>query len=889
VKLLRKLRALLRKDSLDREMSDEMRHHLELQIEENIAAGMNPDEARYLAQRQFGGVEQIKEQARDIRRWIWLEQLLQDLGYAGRMLRKSPGFTAIAVITLALGIGVSTAMFSVIYGVLLSPYPYAKPSEIWTFRLENAKTQQGIGRLLSDYSEIVKLPCVEVAMATGFEKTMVLSDDTNLELLDGGRFSGSAFPFLGVPPVVGRVFTHADFKSDGSSEPVTVISFRLWQRLFSGKADAIGQTIILDHQPYAIIGVLPERFGWYGRDLWLPLSLTMDQRRWVDPFIRLKPGVSKEVAEQQLRALYQRLAKESPERFPKDGFALTLHSFTEAGPDRWGTRSSLQLLFCAVGLLLLIACTNVANLQLARGAGRGREMAVRLAIGASRGRLIRQVLTESVVLSVLAGIAGLLLAFGLTQLLAVLIPGNNIPREARITINGWVLGYTLGVSLLTGILFGLVPALRSTKADLNEALKDGGHARGLGGPASTRMRNALVVAEVALSVVLLVGASLAIRGFVELQRIDRGYHPERAILVRMRLDEKRYPTIEKRNEFARALLERLRSLPGVRGATIGSIPNMDASTRALVPGLPTPLEDIMLNYVSADYFQTLGIPVVAGRTFTDQEIAHGDHLVVISASTAKRWPAGKNPLGSIIRMDALANGGPEENKAATVIGIVGDTRPINFRSPAQPAAFVPYPLRGPPTADARQAAALARQTERYLMVRSDGMPEAIYHSVRAAVRSIDKDQALMAPTDVGGMMNAMIVAQPRFNMTLFSGLAGIALALAVAGIYSVLSYSVAQRTKEFGVRMALGASRADILRLVLGSGGRLLLIGLVVGIAVSLVLSQVLNSQVFNVPLLDPLALAASAAVLGVASLVACLIPSRRATKVDPMVALRCE
>ncbi len=885
MKLLRKLRALFRKDTLDREMSEEMRHHLELQVAENIAAGMNPDEARYLAQRQFGGVEQIKEQARDIRRWIWLEQLLQDLGYAGRMLRKSPGFTAVAVITLALGIGVSTAMFSVVYGVLVSPYPYAKPSEIWTLGMYDAKSQQLIRSTVGDYLEIAKLPCIQSAMATSWNG-MTLSDDTSVELLNCSRITGSAFSFLGVPPAAGRVFTRTDFQPDGGNEPVVVLHFKLWQRLFSGKADAIGQTILLNNQPHVVIGVLPVRFNWYGNDLWLPLPVT-DRSRNTDPLIRLKPGISKEDADHHLRALMQHLAKEAPERFPKDGFTVQLHSFTELRPDRTGIRSSLKMLFYAVGFLLLIACTNVANLQLARGAGRAREIAVRLAIGASRGRLIRQLLTESVVLSVMGGAVGLFLAFGLTRLIAALIPTYNLPQEARITIDGWVLAYSIGVSVLTGILFGLVPALRSTKADLNDALKDGGHVHGLGGPSGARMRTTLVVIEVALSVVLLVGASLAIRRFVELQRIDRGFNPEHMIMLRIPLVAKRYPTMVQRNEFARALLERLRSLPGVRGATIGSIPNRDASTPAAIPGRSAEIESMELNYVGAEYFQTWDIRMLAGRTFTTQEIAHGDHLVVISASAAKQWPAGKDPLGSIMVLDALASGAPTQTKEATVIGIVADTR-YNLRQTPPLAAFVPYTVRVLPTTDADKVRARGRENQRYLVVRSDGEPQALFPALRQAVRSIDKSQPIMGPVDAGTAFRGVFI-QPRFNMTLFSGLAGIALALAVAGIYSVLSYNVAQRTKEFGVRMALGASRGDILRLVLGSGGRLLLLGLVIGVAASVALSQILNSQVFNVPLLDPLALIAAALLLSAAALVACFIPSRRATKVDPMVALRCE
>src|ERR1035437_6136634 len=422
MKLLKKIRALFRMNTLDRKMSEEMRHHLELQIEENLAAGMNPDEARYLAQRQFGGIEQIKEQARDVRGWVWLEQLFQDLRYAGRALNKSRGFTAVAVLTLALGIGVSTTMFSVVYGVLLSPYPYSKSHEIWSVYASNAKSLTGVGLNIGDYLEIAKLPGIGSAMATSRAGKMSLPGESGLELVDAIRLSGTPLSFLGVPPVAGRIFTSADFKANGDTEPVVVLRFKLWQHLFSGDPGAIGQTLLLDHQPYVIIGVMPERFAWGSNDgVWLPLSTT-DRQAPTGLYVRLRPGVTQEIVEQQLRGLFDRLARESPDRFPKEGFIVKLNNWVEGAPDRLGLRSSLRVLFYATACLLLIACTNVANLQLARGAGRSREIAVRLAIGASRSRIIRQLLTESVLLSVVGGAVGLLFAFGLTQLVVTLLP-----------------------------------------------------------------------------------------------------------------------------------------------------------------------------------------------------------------------------------------------------------------------------------------------------------------------------------------------------------------------------------------------------------------------------------------------------------------------------------
>ena len=879
---LRKLRALFRKGALDREMSEEMRHHMELQIEENIAAGMNPDEARYLAQRQFGGIAQIKEQARDVRSWVWLEQLFQDLRYAGRALSKSRGFTAVAVITLALGIGVSTAMFSVVYGVLLSPFPYAKSHEIWSVYFSNTKGPVGVGLNVGDYLEIAKLPGIESAMANSSADQMSLPGESGLELFDSTRLSGTAFPFLGVPPVAGRIFTSADFKANGDPEPVVVLSFGLWQRLFAGDPNVIGQTLLLDHQPYVIIGVMPERFAWGRTDGWLPLSTT-DRKAGTGVYVRLRPGVSQEVVEQQLRGLFDRLARESPDRFPKEGFTVKLYdnALYRGGPlDRFGVRSSITALFWASGCLLLIACTNVANLQLARGAGRSREIAVRLAIGASRSRIVRQLLTESVLLSVVGGVVGVLFAFGLTQLVVTQLP-DYLPPEARITVNGWVLAYSTGVALLSGVLFGLAPALRSTKADLNDALKEGGHAHGLGGPSGTRLRNTLVIVEVALSIVLLVGATLAIRNFAQLQQIDRGLNPERIAWMRINLLPRRYATTAQRNEFARALLERVRVVPGVASAAVGSLPNYDGSSRATIPGQPTPVEGLTLNFVDANYFRTLEIPVLAGRTFTAQEIARGDHVVVINLAASRQWPTGRDPIGSVLQLDALAAEGPAATKDFIVIGIVGDTRVGLPRDAPRLAAFVPYPLReAVPAAD--------RPNERNLILRCERPMEGLIPALRQALRSLDPEQPMRRPFDVAAWMER-VVAQPHFTMSLFSGLAFITLALAGAGIYSVLSYGVAQRTREFGVRMALGASRGDILKLVFRGGVRLLLAGLLIGVAASLALSRILDSLVFNIPMLDPLAFGVAIVLLSFIALVACWLPARRATKLDPLVALRHE
>lgn len=865
-----------RRGQADADMTEEMRLHLEQRTREYVGAGLSEADARQAASRKFGGIEQAKEICRQQRRGAWLEQLMQDVRYAVRTLGKHRGFTAVAVGTLALGIGVNTTLFSVIYGVLLAPYPYAKSGEIWAPQVIDAKAGRGVDVFrVGEFLEMEKMPGVGSAMATQ-PNSVTLRGESSPEVLTAPRLSGSAFAFLGVAPVVGRTFSSGDLLARGESRPVTVLSFKLWQRLFNGDPGAVGRTLMLNDTPHVILGVMPPRFGWYTSDgLWIPLSnLARDTR--VNPIIRIAPGASTEVVRQQVLALLERVEKETPGRLPRDGFSVRLHNYLDISVSSGEMRSSLHLLFGAVGFLLLIACTNVANLQLARAATRGREIAIRRAIGAGRGRIVRQLLTESLVLSLVAGALGVGLAFALTQGVVNLMPDFYVPNEARVTLNGWVLLFSVAVSLASGVLFGLAPGLQCTRPDLAVALKSGGAATGTGDAGSTRMRNVLVVVEVALAIVLLVGASLSIRGFVEMRRIDRGFVSERVLLLGATHDPKRYPTLEHRNAFAREFLERVVTLPGVVSATVGLTPGYEGGSGITIPGQPRPPDGFALVYGGADFLSTLGIPLRAGRSFLPAEIERGERVAVINEAAAKLWPPGESPVGRMIEVDALV-GGSANNlapanaaKAVTIIGIMADTRQ-SLRRPARPAVVVPYTLRAPPV--------------RTFAVRTEREPSTVLNLVRTRVRELDPEQPLRWL-----MLEKLAeqeTLQPRFNMALFSLLAGIALALAAAGIYGVLSYHVTQRTREIGVRMALGASRRDVLGLVMGTGARLIGLGLVIGAVASIALTQLLSTQVFTVPLLDPWALAAAMLVLGGVGLLACTIPGRRATRVDPMVALR--
>jgi predicted permease len=810
---------------------------------------------------------------------------MNDLKFALRQLLKNPGFTAVAVLTLALGIGATTALFSVVYGVLINPYPYAKPDEIWALGLRTASSDETVRPYrLGEYRELAKLPAFSDVMATR-PGEMLLGGVFAPETLPTVRVSGNAMGFLGVPPVLGRAIGPGDITASGEAQPVTVLSFRLWQRLFDGRADVVGQALRLDDESYTIIGVMPPRFGWWTSDgAWFPLGMDSRDQRGVFPIGRLKPGVALAVAEQQWRSLQLQLAKANPSGFPKEEWTSTLTNYLDVTAASGELENSLRLLFGAVGFLLLIACANVANLQLARASSRAREMAVRLALGAHRGRLVRQLLTESVLLSLVGGGLGLVFALGITRLMVVLMPSFYIPGEARIEVNGTVLLFCVSISMLTGILFGLVPAFQSSRPNLTDALKDEG--RGSSAAAGGKIRAALVVVEVALSVVLLVSAGLTIRGFISLQQVELGFQPDGVLTVDLPLQPKRYATWEQRNRFAGELLDRVLNLPGVEAASVGNggLPFGGLETTYAINGQAAPeSRRIFIHLASADYLKTFGIPLRHGRMFTAREADDADRYAVINEAAAKLWPAGEDPVGRSIRLDELGKANPGSMRTPTnsspnvmIIGVIGDTQNDGLRNEPRPAILLPYTLAAPAGRD--------------LAIRTRGDPGQLMTALRAQVREMDSEQPLQGPnTLVEAVANQTV--QPRFTMALFSLFAAFGLALAMAGIYSVLSYLVTRRTREIGVRMALGAGRGDVQRLFLKAGCKLVGLGLAIGLFAAVAVARFLASRIelFHVTAFDPVSMVGVVMLLGFVGLAACYVPARRATRVDPMVALRSE
>jgi putative ABC transport system permease protein len=864
------------------ESARELDAYLDQETADNVARGMTPADGRAAAQRKLGNITFIREEIYRMDTLGLLEAFWKDLRYGARTLRKTPGLTAVALLSLGLGIGATTAIFSAVYGVLIEPYPYARPGEIWAAAFRNAKNpkQWTPACRVKAYLRLRELPTWSAVMAT-MPENRLLTGGRPPENFQAIQVTANAFQFLGVQAALGRTIVPSDVGPGGTPAPVIVLTEKAWRRLFDARAVALGQKLVLNDVAYTVIGVMPSRFGWWTDEGgWVPLDLDPRDQRGIFPIVRLASGVSPNAAEDQWQALLAELVKASPSDFPREPIRAVLKNYMEMTVASGTMESSLRLLFGAVGFLLLIACANVANLQLTRATSRAREIALRLAVGAGRGRVLRQLLTENMLLAIGGGLLGIALAKGITFAVEALMPSFYKPNEARIALNGYVLAFTAAVALLTGILFGLAPALACSRLNLVESLKEATKGSGTGVRAG-RTLNLLVVAEVALSVVLLVGAGLTVRGFVQLQQTPLGFQPDRVLMVSLQLPPKRYSTWAQRVGFTQNLMERVAAIPGAESAAIGNggLPFGGMQSRYSIDGNPgSDSQPIQVGLISADYGRALGIPLVSGRAFTEQDIAHADQVALINKAAVRLWPAGTDPVGRRIHLAALEK--PQGMLPAPglvsadfqVVGIMADTRNDGLANPTAPQAFLPYTVVAP--------------VGRGLVVRAHGDPMQLLNAVREQVRQIDSEIPVNRPITMEEIVGQE-VKQPRFNMALFTFFGGLGLALATIGIFGVLSYTVARRTHEIGVRMALGAERGDVLGLMMAMGGKLVLAGLAVGLAASFLLGRYVRSEVFSVPVTDLMSIAGAVLVLVATTTVACLAPARRAARLEPMTALR--
>ncbi|HEY6187243.1 MAG TPA: ABC transporter permease [Pyrinomonadaceae bacterium] len=860
------------------ELEEEIRTHLELETEQNVEVGMTPEEARYVALKTFGSVTLSKEDSRAMWGFRSLETLWQDVHFGVRMLMKNPGFTIVAVIALALGIGANSAIFSVVNTVLLRPLPYKDPDQlvmVW----EDATTQ-GFPRdtpAPANYIDWRDQNQVFEGMAAIADMSFNLTGVGEPERIEGRRVSASLFPLLGVAPQLGRAFLPEE--DQPGANRVVIMSHGLWQRRFGSDVTIIGKPLNLNGESYTVVGVMPPQFQFPSRtdELWTPIAFTAQEAanrggHYLKVVARIKPGVTLQQAQTEMNAIAVRLQQQYSNTNMGLGAAVVpLHEQVVGD-----IKPALLVLLGAVGFVLLIACANVANLLLARAAVRQKEIALRAALGASRSRLIRQFLTESILLAALGGGGGLLLSLWGVKLLKTFIP-ENISQVKAINIDGRVLIFTLLVSLLTGVIFGLAPATQASKFNLNETLKEGGR-DSAAGSRGNRIRGLLVIAEVAVSLILLIGAGLLINSFMRLRNVDPGFRADNLLTMNVILPRLKYADQTRRSAFYTELIQRIEALPGVQSAAVTNwIPLVmqGDSIGISIEGRPDPPPDqrniVVTRVVSPHYFGTMGIEALQGRQFNEQDRADSTGVVVVSETMARKYWPGEDALGKRIKSGSSAS----TNPWLTVVGVVKDVRQFQLNADPKPQMYLPY-------------AQTSFLPPRQLVVRTNVEPTSLAATVRKTVWEIDGDQPVSNISTMEEVL-AESVARQRFSMLLLGIFAGVALVLAAVGLYGVMSYSVAQRTREIGIRMALGAQRSDVLRLVVGHGLKLVLIGVSIGLVAAFILTRVMSSLLFGVSATDPTTFITISMVLMSVALLASYIPARRATKVDPMIALRYE
>jgi putative ABC transport system permease protein len=888
VSLIARLRGMLKRNRLDQDLDEELRSHLEMRATDNLAAGMSPEQARRDAQKRFGNTTLMKEDTRRIDIVGWLDETSRDFRHALRMLHRSPGFTTVAVLTLALGIGANTAIFSVIDSVLLRPLPYHEPDQlvmVWESNSQHPNPHNTVSP--PNFLDWKSRNTVFSDMAYIADVRNNLTGNGAPEEVVVQAVSANFFSVLGVNPLLGPGFTPEN--GQAGHDNVVILGDGLWKERFAGDPAIVGKTILLNGKPQTVVGVAPQNFQWFIKDgsltgakpqMWSPFvfpasfSNHNEMGRFITVVARLKPGVSHSQSQTQMTAIASQLEHEYPAADGHWGVNIVPLRDQVSGQ----LRPALLVLFGAVAFVLLIACANVSSLLLARAASREREMAIRTAIGASRWRIARQLLMESLLLSLIGGSIGVALAVWGTNALLAASP-RNLLDLAAISLDLRVLTFAVAATLLAGLLFGFLPSYISAHSRISETLKEGGR----GSSSANRRaftRNAFVVAQLGLALVLLTGSGLLIRSFIRLTGVAPGFDTGHLLTFKVSLPGAKYGPDPLCLAFFQQLLARISAVPGVRSASMESFPpltGLGAATGVHLLSQPSlPLSELPVanvRVVGPDYFSTMNIPLLSGRLFNAQELAAEKHVAIINQAFAEKYLHGVNPLGqkAAVFMKSLSE---SELKPSDIIGVVGDVHQMGLDVAPEPTVYWPYPE--------------LVMTGMTILVRTASDPLSIASPARAALQQLDPELPLASVATMDQLL-ADSLSRSRFTMLLLGIFAAVALVLAAVGIYGLIAYSVTQRTQELGIRIALGAQRRDVLRLVLRQGTRLTLLGVAIGVLAALSLSRLLGTLLFGVSATDPFTFAGVAGLLAFVALLACFIPARRATRVDPIIALRYE
>jgi len=887
VSLIKRITGMLRRQRLDKDLDEELRSHLEMRAADNAAAGMSPEQARYEAHKRFGNTTLLKEDTRKVDIIGWLDEAALDFRHALRMLRCSPGFTIVAVFTLALGIGANTAIFSVVNSVLIRPLPYHDPAGlvmVW----ENYSLHPNPHNTVSppNFLDWQSRNTVFSGMAYVFDERDTLTGNGEPEEVVVQDVSANFFSVLGVNPILGPGFTPEN--GNAGHDNVVILSYGLWKERFGGDPAIVGKSIVVNGRPQTVVGVAPQNFQWFIKDgsltgakpqMWSPFVFPQSfhdhkqMGRFMTVAARLNSGTSYPQAQSQMNAIASQLEQEYPDSNGHWGVNVVPLRQQISGD----LRLALLVLFVAVAFVLLIACANVSGLLLARAASREREMAIRTAIGASRWRIGRQLLVESLLLALIGGGIGVALAFWGTNALLAGSPANLFDLRS-VSLDLRVLAFAVAATLLAGLLFGVLPSYVSAHSRISDTLKEGG--RGSSANRRAFARNAFVVTQLGLALVLLAGSGLLVRSFVRLIGVDPGFDTVHLLTFKVTLPNSKYGTDPLRMAFFQQLLAKLAAVPGVHSASMESFPpltGLGAATAVHVLSQPTlALSDLPVanvRVVGPDYLATMNIPLRAGRFFNAQELAEEKHVTIINQAFADKYIRGVNPLGqqAAIYMKSLDE---KEIKPSEIIGVVGDVHQMGLDVSPEPTVYWPH-----------SELVMSGMT---ILLRTTSDPLKLVATARGELQQLDPELPMAAVVTMDQLL-ADSLSRSRFTMLLLGIFSAVALVLAAVGIYGLIAYSVTQRTQELGIRIALGAQRRDVLRLVLGQGARLTLLGVALGILAALAFSRLLASMLFDVSATDPLTYAGVAGLLAVVALLACFIPARRATRVDPMVALRYE